>query len=151
MILEELCRKGTTAHGELTAVFRCFVDMKLQPPHFRGGSGVTLNAGSAISAFYAASVSVVQWLGFCSHSEQNFIDLASTWAPGQDLANQYQWTAPILLALKQAHHVLLTEFGCHERSIEGSAPASAVPQIMGSSPSPATYAPQTHLAMSFHL
>ena len=87
-ILEALCRKGTTdAHGEWTAVFRRFVDMKLQLPHFRGGFGVTPNAGSAISAFYAASVSLVQWLGFCSHAEQNFIDLARTWAPGQDLAN----------------------------------------------------------------
>ena len=57
-ILEALCRKGTTdAHGEWIAVFRCFVDMKLQLPHFWGGLGVTPNAGSAISAFYAASVS----------------------------------------------------------------------------------------------
>ena len=45
-ILEALCRKGTTnAHGEWTAVFRRFVDMKLQLPHFRGGFGVTPNAG----------------------------------------------------------------------------------------------------------
>jgi len=87
-ILEALCQKGTTnAHGEWTAVFRRFVDMKLQLPHFRGGFGVTPNAGSAISAFYAASVSLVQWLGFCSHTEQDFIDLASTWAQGQDLDN----------------------------------------------------------------
>ena len=93
-ILEALCRKGTTdAHGEWTAVYRRFVDMKLQLPHFWEGFGVTPNAGSAISAFYAASVSLVQWLGFCSHSEQNFIDLASTWAPGQDLANPDQWPA----------------------------------------------------------
>jgi len=56
-ILEALCRKGTTdAHGEWTPVFRRFVDMKLQLPHFRGGFGVTPN----ISAFYAASVSLVQ-------------------------------------------------------------------------------------------
>jgi len=71
-ILEALCRKGTTkAHGEWTAVFRRFVDMKLQLPHFRGGLGVTPNAGhgSAISAFYVASVSLVQWLGFCSHAK----------------------------------------------------------------------------------
>jgi len=35
-ILEALCRTGTTnAHGEWTAVFRRFVDMKLQLPHFR--------------------------------------------------------------------------------------------------------------------
>jgi len=56
--------------------------MKLQLPHFRGGVGVTPNAGSAFSAFYAASVSLVQWLGFCSHAEQNLIDLASTWYKG---------------------------------------------------------------------
>ena len=96
--------------------------MKLQLPYFRGGFGVTPNACSAISAFYATSVSLVQWLGFCSHAEQNFIDLASTWAPGQDLANLDQWSAPILLALKQAHQVLLTDFGCHEWFINGPAP-----------------------------
>ena len=72
-ILEALCRKGTTdAHGEWTTVFSRFVDMKLQLPHFRGGFGVTPNVGSAISAFYATSVSLVQWLGFCSHAEQKF-------------------------------------------------------------------------------
>jgi len=87
-ILEALCRKGTTdAHGEWAAVFRCFVDMKLQLPHSRGGFGKTPNAGSAISAFYAASVSLVQWLGFCSYPKQDFIEFARTWAPGQDLAN----------------------------------------------------------------
>jgi len=117
--------------------------MKLQLPHFQGGFGVTFNAGSAISAFYVASVSLVQWLGFCSHSEQNFIDLASTWAPGQDLANPDQRTALILIALKQAHHILLTEFECHEWSIDGPAPASAVSQIEGSSPNPAANAPQS--------
>ena len=143
-ILEALCRKGTTnAHGEWTAVFRRFVDMKLQLPRFWGGFGVTPNAGSAISAFYAASVSLVQWLGFCSHSKQNFIDLASTWAQGQDLAKPDQWTSPISIALKQVHHVLLTEFGCHGWLIDGPAPASAVPQIEGSSPSPAANAPQS--------
>jgi len=115
-ILEALCQKGTTdAHGEWT-----FVDMKLQLPHFRGGFGVTPNAGSAISAFYAASVSPVQWLGFF-----NFI------------------AALILLAFKQAHQVLLTDFGCHEWSINGPAPASAVPQIEGSSPNPAANALQS--------
>jgi len=79
--------------------------MRLQLPHFQGGFAVTPNAGSAISAFYAASVSLVQWLGFGSHAEQNFIDLASTWAPGQDLANPEQWSVAILLPLKQAHQV----------------------------------------------
>jgi len=117
--------------------------MKLQLPHFRGGFGVTPNASSAISAFYAASVSLVQWLGFCSHAEQNFIDLANTWASGQDFANPDQWSASILLALKQAHKVLLTDFGCHEWSIDGPAPASEVPQIEGSSQNPAANAPQS--------
>jgi len=111
-ILEALCRKGTTnAHGKWNAVFRHFVDMKLQLPHFQGVFGVTDNAGSAISAFYAASVSLVQWLGLCSYPEQNFINLASTWAPGQDLANLDQWSAPILLALKQAHQNLVVMNG----------------------------------------
>jgi len=96
-----------------------------------------------MSAFYAASVSLVQWLGFCSHAKQNSIDLASTWAPGQDLANPDQWSAPILLALKQAHQVLLTEFVCHEWFTNGPAPASTVPQIEGSSPNPAVNALQS--------
>ena len=103
---------------------RRFVDMKLLLPYFRGGFGVTPNAGSALSAFYVASVSLMQLLAFCTHAEQNFIDLASTWAPGQDLANPEQWSAPIFLALKQAHKVLLTDFGCHEWSVDGPAPAS---------------------------
>jgi len=74
----------------------------------------------------------VQWLGFCSHSKQNFIDLVSTWGPSQDLANPDQRTAPILIALKQAYQVLFTE--CHEWSIDGPVPASAIPKIEGSSP-----------------
>jgi len=135
--MEVLCRKGkTNTHGECTAVFRRFSDIKLQLPHFRGGFGFTPNTGGAISAFYAAFVSVVQWLDFCSHSEQNFIDLASTWAPGQDLAKRDLWTAPILIAIKQAHQVLLTDFGSHARCIDGLAHASIVPQIEGSSPNP---------------
>jgi len=36
-----------------------------------------------------------------------------------------------------------SEFGCHEWSINGPAPASVVPQIKGSSPSPGTNAPQS--------
>jgi len=117
--------------------------MKLQLPHFWGGFGVTPSAGSAISAFYAASVSLVQWLGFCSHAEQNFIDLANTWAPGQDLANPDQWSASILFALEQAHQVLLTDFVCHELSIDGPSPTSAVLQIEGSSSNPSANAPQS--------
>jgi len=70
-------------------------------------------------------------------------DLASTWAPGQDLTNPDQWTAHIMIALKQAHHILLTDFGCHEWSIDGPAPVSAVPQIEGSSPNPAANASQS--------
>ena len=104
---------------------------------------MTPNSGSAISVFCAASVSLMQWLSFCRHPEQNFIDLASTWVPGQDLANPDQWTAPILIALKQAHHVLLTEFGCHEWSIDGPDPASVASQIEGSSPNSAANAPQS--------
>jgi len=69
----------------------------LQLPHFQGRFGVTSNAGSAISASYAASVSLVQWLDFCGHSKQYFNDLASTWAPVQNLANLDEWTTPIFL------------------------------------------------------
>jgi len=125
--------------------------LNLTNKFIQGGFGVAPNAGSAISAFNGASVSLVQWLGFCSHAEQNFIDFASTWAPGQDLANPDQWSAPILLALKQAHKVLLTDFGCQEWSTDGPAPASAVPQIEGSSPNPAADARSLHLATSSHL
>ena len=49
----------------------------------------------------------------------------------------------MLITLKKAHHVLLTEFVCHEWSINGPAPASAVPQIKGSSPNPAATTPQS--------
>ena len=48
---------------------------------------------------------------------------------------------PYFPALK--HHVLLTEFGRHEWSIDGPAPASADPQIEGLSPNPAANAPQS--------
>ena len=77
------------------------------------------------------------------NAEQNFIDLASTWPPGQDLTNPDQWSAPILLALKKAYQVLLTDFGCHAWSINGPASASAVPQMEVSSPNPAANAPQS--------
>jgi len=91
-----LCPKGTTdAHGEWTAVFGRFADKKLQPPHLRAGFGVDPNVGIAIFAFYATSVSLMQWLGFCSHCEQNSVDLASTWGPGSDSANLDLWTPPI--------------------------------------------------------
>jgi len=71
--------------------------MKLQLPHFRGGVGVTPNAGSAISAFYAASVSFLQWLGFCNYAEQNSIDLASTFQRYRALREaRGDFLAPIL-------------------------------------------------------
>jgi len=53
------------------------------------------------------------------------------------------WTAPILIALKQAHQVLLKDFGCHEWSIDGRAPAPALPSIEGFSPNPAANDPQS--------
>jgi len=125
--------------------------MKLQLPHFQGGFGVAPNAGSAISAFYAASVSLVQWLGFCSHAEQYFIDLASTWAPGQDLANPDQWSAPIFLALKQAHQVLLTDLVVMNGLLMGQ----LLPQQFRKSRTRAQILLQTlcslHLATSSHL
>jgi len=67
---EALCQKGTTnAEGEVSDVFRCFAYMTLQQSHIRGGLGMTPNAGSAISNLYAASASLVQWLGYCSPPE----------------------------------------------------------------------------------
>ena len=54
-ILQVIYPRGTTnAHGGWTPVFRCFLDIKLQLPHFRRGFGVTPNADSAISVLYAA-------------------------------------------------------------------------------------------------
>jgi len=47
------------------------------------------------------------------------------------------WTAPILIALKQAHQVLLKGFGCHDWCIDGPAPAPALPSIERFSPNPA--------------
>ena len=116
--------------------------MKLQLPHFQRGFGITHNARSAISTFYAASVSLVQLLSFCGDPEQNFIQLASKRAPVQDLANSDQRTALILIALKQAHQVLRTHLGCHEWSMDEPAPALAVLLVQGSSPNPAANAPQ---------
>jgi len=68
------------------------------------------------------SVSLQMPCGTCvsGHPKQNFIDLASTWAPCQDLANHNLWTASLLLALKQAHQVFLTDLD--EWSVNGPAP-----------------------------
>jgi len=145
--LEALCLKSTTnAHGEWTIVFRRFAEKKLHLPPFCSTFGVTPNADCAISALYAASMSLVQWL---SHPEQNYIDLANTWGPGQDLANLDVQTALFLIALQQARQVLLTNFGCDEWSIDGPAPAPTVPQFEGSSPYPAAKA--LHLATPSYL
>ena len=76
-------------------------------------------------------------LGFAVMPSRILLTLPGHGPPGQDLANPDQWSAPILLALKQAHQVLLTDFGCHEWSINGPAPVSAIPQIEDSSPNPA--------------
>jgi len=66
---------------------------------------------------------------------------------GEYLAGQYNdmagWRPLPLMRLQQAHKVLLTDFGCHEWSINGPAPASAVPQIEGSSQNPADNASQS--------
>jgi len=63
-ILESMCTKGTGGtHTDWTATQRSFANMKLQLPHHRGGYGITPCAGSAISAFYASTASLVRWLG----------------------------------------------------------------------------------------
>ena len=50
---------------------------------------------------------------------------------------------PFSFLLLPSLQVLLTEFGCHEWSIDGPAPALAIPQIEGSSQNPAANAPQS--------
>ena len=56
--------EGLALAAEHKQVLKQDLDLDLDVPKFNwGGFGVTPNAGSAISAFYAASVSLVQWLG----------------------------------------------------------------------------------------
>jgi len=88
--------------------------MKLQLPHHRGGFGITPCAGSAISAFYASTASLVRWLGHHGNAQQDFANLADVWVPGQDMSNTDSWTAPILTALKCTHALLLAEYECTE-------------------------------------
>jgi len=54
--------------------------MKLQLPHFRGGFAVTPNAQRLVVPFLLSMrhVYLSCRLGFCSHSEQNFIEFAFT-------------------------------------------------------------------------
>jgi len=60
-ILESMCTKGTGGtHMDWTHELRSFSNMKLQLPHHRGGFGITPCAGSAISAFYASTASLVR-------------------------------------------------------------------------------------------
>ena len=50
-------------HVDWSPHLRKSANMKIQVPHFREGFGITPNAGSAISAFYSATFTLVVWLG----------------------------------------------------------------------------------------
>jgi len=103
--------------------------MEIQVRHFRGGFGITPNEGSAISAFYSATCTLVVWLG--SHGSarpaQHFSD---AWAPGLDLTSPDSWHAPVLQALSTSHALLLQDYGCVEWTSESDrVPAPLVVSI----------------------
>jgi len=79
---DELCMCVHICDSLCVCVYAC-VCIYSKPSLVRRGIP---NGGSAIFAFYAqaAFISLVQYLG---HSEQDFIDLTSTWALAQDFAN----------------------------------------------------------------
>jgi len=113
--LESMCTKGTGGtHTDWTLELRIFAHMKLQLPHRRGGFEITPCAGSATSAFYASTASLVRWLGHHGNAQQDLANLADVWAPGQVMSNPDTWTAPILTALKCTHALLLAEYECTE-------------------------------------
>jgi len=106
--------KGTCGtHTDWTHELRSFANMKLQLSHHRGGFRIAPCAGSAISAFYASTASLVRWLGHHGNAQQD-ANLVDVWAPGQDMSNQDSWTAPILTALKCTHALLRAEHECTE-------------------------------------
>jgi len=63
-ILEAVC-SIRTGEGlvDWTPYKRKFANVKIRVPHFRGGIAITLNEGSAISAFYSATCALILWLG----------------------------------------------------------------------------------------
>ena len=91
--------------------------MKIQVPHFRGGFGITPNAGSAISALYSATCALVVWLG-SDGGNTPAQDFANTWAPGLNLTSPDSWQAPLLQTLSASHALLLQDYGCVEWTSE---------------------------------
>ena len=91
----------------------------VQKPCHRGGLGITPNAASSISAYYSATAQYVSWVHQLPNTE--------LWAGGQDLTQHDSWTAPNLLALKDTHARLLSEYQCVEVSpdVVGDAAAQA--------------------------
>ena len=86
VILESMCTKGTGGtHTDYTHELRSFANMKLQLPH-HPSFGITPCAGSAISAFYASTASLVRWLDHHVNAQQDLANLADVWAPGQDMS-----------------------------------------------------------------
>jgi len=85
---------------------------------------ITPCAGSAISAVYASRALLVRWLGPYSSAQQDLVNLAGVWAPGQDMSNPDSWKALILTFLKCAHALLLEDYECKE-SGPSAGPASS--------------------------
>ena len=127
IIFESICTRGIGGtHTDWTLELRSFVNMKLQMPHHREGYGITPCAGSAISAVYASTASLVRWLGHHSNAQQDLTNLAGVWAPGQDMSNPDFWTAPILTAFTYAHAFLLVDYDCIEWGLAAGPASSAV-------------------------
>jgi len=108
-IVETLYRNRTSGgHVDWTPHLRKFANMKIQVSHFCGGFRITLNEGSAISAFYSATCALIIWLG--SHRgalpDQQFTD---TWVPRQDLTSTETGNGPFLQALSKSHVLLLQD------------------------------------------
>ena len=126
-IVEAVYRHGTgSGHVDWSPHLRKFANMKIQVPHFRGGFGITPNAGNAISAIYSATCALVVWLG-SDGGNRPAQDFANTWAPGLNLTSPDSWQAPLLQTLSASHALLLQEYGCVEWTSESEPSQPNVP------------------------
>ena len=69
----------------------------------------------------------MQWLGHHSNTQQDLVNLAGVWAPGQDMSNPDSWKAPILTALKCSHALLLADYECTEWGPAAGLSSTAAP------------------------
>jgi len=109
---------GSSSEKWSTRAFDWYSSIVQKACH-RGGLGITPNAASSISAYYSATAQYVSWVHQLPNTE--------LWAGGQDLTQHDSWTAPNLLALKDTHARLLSEYQCVEVSpdVVGDAAAQA--------------------------